>query len=175
MKVKPSMILIMLGVFLVVASIALPVSLSTNFMTVVTGNIHVQDSVTGAPVSGAYVVGTYQGGTGVHPYVVDYTDASGNVAFATAGDFAGWVAWAVSKDGYISQSGSGAPPATVYLVSLSSPTPTPTPTPATTPTPTTISLPPITSETKQMLLYLGLALTVVGAVWTVAIRKNINK
>ena len=55
------------------------------------------------------------------------------------------------------------------------PTPTPTPTPATTPTPTPISLPPVTYGTKQMLLYLGLALTVVGAVWTVAIRKNINK
>ena len=36
MKVKPSMVLIMLGAFLVVASIALPVSLTTNFMTITT-------------------------------------------------------------------------------------------------------------------------------------------
>jgi hypothetical protein len=89
-------------------------------MTVVT--FTVKDSVTGAPIAGAYayLVCTFAGG-GTIPYN-GYSDSNGVVSIDIDGNVP-VIGWSVSKSGYQTATGSGTPPSIVNLVPTVPPPP----------------------------------------------------
>lgn len=114
--------------------------------SLVPASFHVQDQ-NGTPVVGAALFLNYQGGTGVHPAGTFYSDANGDFSVYKEGDWSAWAGWKITANGYVTRSGSGAPPNPIVIQSVSTPTPTPTVAPTSAPTtqptsePTAIPIP----------------------------------
>lgn len=164
--------LMLFGIILIAASIILPTTsmMTYNYIT------HIQNA-SGQPIQGAKLevyAKTTSGSTVLWQTLTSNSQGEIEV-YSINPNYQYITSWKCYASGYQTKTGSGAPPTIIQLTVGTGPEPTPTPTPSPSPSPSPSSTPtppPASFDIRLLLMYLGMVLVVVGAVWTVAERKK---